>query len=70
MAWKRMNWMVLLAFAGLGLSASPQASAQTVVKIGIVNSFSGFLAAPGDEMQKGMDLYAKTHMKDLPTRCW
>jgi len=42
------------------------ASAQTVVKIGIVNSFSGFLAAPGDEMQKDMDLYAKEHMKDLP----
>ena len=47
------------------LAAAFPASAQTV-KIGIVNSYSGFLAAPGDEMQKGMDLYAKEHMKDLP----
>jgi len=53
------------AIAGLMAGSAP-ARAQTVVKIGIVNSFSGFLAAPGDEMQKGMDLYAKEHMKDLP----
>src|ERR1700693_4533435 len=66
MAWNRMNWKYLLAFAGLGAGSPPPAAAQTVVKIGIVNSFSGFLAAPGDEMQKGMDLYAKEHMKDLP----
>jgi branched-chain amino acid transport system substrate-binding protein len=66
MAWTRVNWIFLLAFAGLIASAAPPAEAQTVVKIGIVNSFSGFLAAPGDEMQKGMDLYAKVHMADLP----
>ncbi|HZV20069.1 MAG TPA: ABC transporter substrate-binding protein [Hyphomicrobiales bacterium] len=64
MSLKRL-WMLLPALAAAALLASP-ASADTVVKIGIVNSFSGFLAAPGDEMQKGMDLYAKTHMKDLP----
>src|SRR6476646_9726544 len=63
----RLNWMFLLAFAAFVAGVQPPASAQTVVKIGIVNSFSGFLAAPGDEMQKGMDLYAKEHMKDLPT---
>lgn len=63
---RRMNRIVLLAFAGL-LAGSAQARAETVVKIGIVNSLSGFLAAPGEEMQKGMDLYAKTHMKDLPS---
>ena len=40
--------------------------AQTTVKIGIVNSYSGFLAGAGDEMQKGIDLYTKTRMKDLP----
>jgi branched-chain amino acid transport system substrate-binding protein len=54
--------------AGLAALAVVPASAQTAttVKIGIVNSFSGFLAAPGDEMQKGMDLYAKLYAKDLP----
>jgi branched-chain amino acid transport system substrate-binding protein len=52
--------------ATFGLAIRTSASAQSAVKIGIVNSLSGFLAAPGDEMQKGMDLYAKMHMKDLP----
>src|SRR6516164_8034588 len=66
MDWKRVNWIFLLAFTGLIAGAAPPANAQTAVKIGIVNSFSGFLAAPGDEMQKGMDLYAKVHMQDLP----
>ena len=46
------------------IGATPATAQQ--IKIGIVNSFSGFLAAPGDLMQKGMDLYAKTHMQDLP----
>src|SRR5262249_27415789 len=66
MDWKLVNIAFLLAFTGLFAGAAPTASAQTSVKIGIVNSLSGFLAAPGDEMQKGMDLYAKVHMPDLP----
>jgi branched-chain amino acid transport system substrate-binding protein len=45
-----------------GLSA---ASAQTI-KIGLLNSYSGFLAQAGDQMQKGIDLYVKTHEKELP----
>jgi branched-chain amino acid transport system substrate-binding protein len=36
------------------------------VKIGIINSYSGFVAQAADEMQKGIDLYAKLHDKDLP----
>jgi len=51
----------MLAAVG-GLSA---ASAQTV-KIGVINSYSGFLAQAGDQMQKGIDLYVKTHEKELP----
>src|SRR3954454_15552909 len=62
---KRTNWQAGLALAALTALLPAAAHAQTV-KIGIINSFSGFLAAPGDEMQKGMDLYAKEHMKDLP----
>ena len=61
---KNASWLAAATVAGCMLAAF-SANAQTV-KIGIVNSFSGFLAAPGDEMQKGMDLYAKEHMKDLP----
>ena len=52
--------------AALAAGVPPPVAAQTVVKIGVVNSFSGFLAGPGDEMQKGIDLYVKTHEKDLP----
>jgi len=40
--------------------------AQTTVKIGIINSYSGFVAQAADQMQKGMDLYVKLHEKDLP----
>jgi branched-chain amino acid transport system substrate-binding protein len=45
--------------------ATFSASAQTI-KIGLINSYSGFLAQAGDQMQKGIDLYIKEHEKDLP----
>ena len=64
MNWKKTARLAALTVGGYLIAAFP-ASAQQV-KIGIVNSFSGFLAGPGDLMQKGMDLYAKTHMQDLP----
>ena len=62
---------VWVKFAGLAVATAiwawaGQASAQTVIKIGLINSYSGFLAAAGDEMDKGIYLYVKTHEKDLP----
>ena len=63
---KHPNRSFLLAIAAMAAGWPAVTSAQTIVKIGIVNSLSGFLAAPGDEMQRGMDLYAKMHVKDLP----
>jgi branched-chain amino acid transport system substrate-binding protein len=45
--------------------AQSSASAQTI-KIGLINSYSGFLAQAGDEMEKGINLYIKEHTKDLP----
>jgi branched-chain amino acid transport system substrate-binding protein len=62
-----VNLRVLLAGAALAALCvgTGTASAQTI-KIGIINSYSGFLAQAGDEMQKGIDLYVKTHEKDLP----
>jgi branched-chain amino acid transport system substrate-binding protein len=42
------------------------AAAQTVVKIGLINSYTGFVAQAGDEGQKGIDLYIKEHEKELP----
>ena len=56
----------LAAVAGLAVAAGmPAAQAQTV-KIGLINSNTGFLAQAGDEMEKGINLYVKTHEKDLP----
>lgn len=54
-----------LAAMFLVAAASIAAQADTV-KIGIINSYSGFVAEAADEMQKGIDLYAKLHDKDLP----
>jgi branched-chain amino acid transport system substrate-binding protein len=53
------------ALAALMLAGAGTAAAQTV-KIGVINSYTGFLAQAGDQMQKGIDLYIKEHQKDLP----
>jgi branched-chain amino acid transport system substrate-binding protein len=45
--------------------AAGAASAQTV-KVGIINTFSGPTAQQGDMLEKGLQLYYKTHQKDLP----
>jgi branched-chain amino acid transport system substrate-binding protein len=42
------------------------AAAETVVKIGLINSYTGFVAQAGDQGQKAIDLYFKEHEKDLP----
>jgi branched-chain amino acid transport system substrate-binding protein len=44
-----------------------QAVPQTVVKIGLISSYSGFVAQAADQAQKGIDLYVKEHEKDLPS---
>jgi branched-chain amino acid transport system substrate-binding protein len=56
--------MAALGIALVALSSVPLA-AQTV-KIGIINSYSGFVAQAADQMQKGIDLYVNLHEKDLP----
>lgn len=55
----------VVAAAGLVLLVSP-AAAETTVKIGLINSYTGFVAQAADEGQKGFDLYLKEHEKDLP----
>lgn len=49
----------VLAFSSTGSPAE-------TVRIGLINSYTGFLAEPADEAQKGIDLYIKEHTKDLP----
>jgi branched-chain amino acid transport system substrate-binding protein len=56
----------LAAAAGIAVAAGTPAHAQTI-KIGLINSNTGFLAQAGDEMEKGITLYVKTHEKDLPS---
>jgi branched-chain amino acid transport system substrate-binding protein len=46
--------------------AAGSAAAQTVVKIGLIASYSGVFAQAADQAQKGIDLYVKDHEKDLP----
>ncbi len=48
------------------LALSPAKLSAQTVKIGIINSYSGFVAQAADQMQKGIDLYVKLHEKDLP----
>ncbi len=61
--WVKFAGLVLAAFVCVWANPAP---AQTVIKIGLINSYTGFLAGAGDEMDKGIYLYAKTHEKDLP----
>lgn len=64
---KTMRWGSTSLIAALVLAALvAPASADTHIKIGFINSLSGFLAQPGDEMDKGVSLYVKEHEKDLP----
>ena len=56
----------MLGALAVGALAAPPASADTVVKIGLINSYTGFVAQAADEGQKGADLYIKEHEKDLP----
>ena len=57
------KFIVLLVCAAASLPAP--LAAQTV-KIGLINSYTGFVAQAADEGQKGTDLYFKEHEKELP----
>jgi hypothetical protein len=54
------------ALAALALAVSAATASAQTIKIGLINSYSGFLAQAGDEMEKGINLYVKTHEKELP----
>ena len=57
---------IVSAFVGGALLVATLPAAAQTIRIGIVNSYSGALAQPGDELDKGLSLYAKLHAKDLP----
>src|SRR5215467_280987 len=58
------RWLILLLAAAAASLPAPLL-AQTV-KVGLINSYTGFVAQPADQGQKGSDLYFKEHEKDLP----
>src|SRR6202040_2440735 len=57
---------VAAALAGVAVAAGAAPGHAQTVKIGLINSNTGFLAQAGDEMEKGINLYMKTHEKELP----
>jgi branched-chain amino acid transport system substrate-binding protein len=57
---------LVLALAAGGVLPPPSAGADTTVKIGFINTYSGPFAQAGDELDKGVKLYLKEHEKDLP----
>jgi branched-chain amino acid transport system substrate-binding protein len=61
--------MMLSALSGAALIAAFTAptSAQTVVKVGIINTYSGPNVAQGDMMERGLQAYYQSHKKDLPS---
>lgn len=56
-----------LAGAVLVFGIVAAASAQTIVKVGIINTFSGPFAAQGDMLERGLQAYYNAHRADLPT---
>jgi branched-chain amino acid transport system substrate-binding protein len=55
------------ALTGMAISISAAPGHAQTIKIGLINSNTGFLAQAGDEMEKGISLYVKTHEKELPS---
>jgi branched-chain amino acid transport system substrate-binding protein len=53
------------AFAAAMTICCAATLAQTV-KVGVINTYSGPLAAVGDQLERGIKLYMKLHEKDLP----
>jgi len=62
----RLFSLMPAALVAAALILAPAPSSAQTVKIGVINSYSGFVAQAADQMQKGIDLYVKEHEKDLP----
>ena len=60
----RATFTAAALLAGLLLAAGP--SPAETVKVGIINTYSGPLAAGGEQIERGIRLYMKLHEKDLP----
>jgi branched-chain amino acid transport system substrate-binding protein len=63
----RSSARFLLTFVGVSLASIGLAAAQSEIKVGVISTMSGPDAQPGEEMNKGIQLYVKQHEKDLPS---
>lgn len=54
-----------MALTAVLAATAATASAQTI-KVGVINTYSGSNAAPGDQLDKGMKLYLKLNAHKLP----
>ena len=61
------RFAAVAALAGVATAVGAAPGHAQTVKIGLINSNTGFLAQAGDEMEKGISLYVKTHEKELPS---
>ena len=59
------NLLALLMLAA-ALRFSDPAAADTVVKVGLILTYSGPYASDGEEIDRAAALYLKLHEKDLP----
>ena len=57
---------IFLAVLVAAITGLPAPLAAQTVKVGLINSYTGFVAQAADQGQKGSDLYFKVHEKDLP----
>jgi branched-chain amino acid transport system substrate-binding protein len=60
----RTRYFIPAFIASMALSCA-MPFAQTV-KVGVINTYSGPLAAAGQQIERGITLYTKLHAKDLP----
>ena len=58
--------LLVAASLGAGFAVAPAPLSAQTVKVGLINSYTGLVAQPADQGQKGSDLYVKEHEKDLP----
>jgi branched-chain amino acid transport system substrate-binding protein len=56
---------ITVALVAAAASLPAPLAAQTI-KVGLINSYTGFVAQAADQGQKGTDLYFKEHEKELP----
>jgi branched-chain amino acid transport system substrate-binding protein len=65
MTYGRTGCRVLIGAALATTLMATAASAQTI-KVGLILSYTGFLAQAGASIDQAVDLYVKTHVADLP----